>query len=636
MEIRAFAEAVLFSGDLGLKLSAAEGLTDQRPGRPLEGTQQPGRPLWLPLRSDKGVPPAPTPATIADERIRGLALHSFAHHELQALELMALALLRFPDAPSGFRRGLAKILMDEQRHFQLYMARAERWGVGLGDVGVGTFFWDTVADLGTPEDFLAALSLTYEQANLDFASYWEQAFAAVGDDESAAVLRAVHEDEIAHVRHGVAWFGRLCGEATFEAYTKRLVFPLSPGRAKGPVFDRDSRLRAGLDPTFVDELEITNVSRGRPPRMFTFDPFIEERAAGRTPRDSARFVQDDLASLTMFMAHREDVVVARRPSLEVLLPLHRLGVAIPEFVDQIESLGARVLGPEAPWGTVEQVRSVSKLDSFALRKALVTRHPGPLWATELGGVAEHPDQIPLGSNWMAKAPLSASGQHRVLLDHPSAARWVLKQLKQGPLLIEPWCTRLADLSVQLEVGPSGSRQVGVTRFWTTSQGTYRGAVIGPWGEGVSRDLLRSLHGGGQGSQVNQAIATMATFVGDRLWERGVRGPVGIDCMIIEATEGPRLFPVLEVNARATMGRIALELHRSTGLRGGWFHVDDAALKDAGYQDRSAFIGRVRETEGLVFTTDPEHAQRLLTVAALGTNQEQARMAWTSTGMGWPA
>ena len=37
-------------------------------------------------------------------------LHFFANHELLAIELIALALLRFPDADPGWRRGLAAIL----------------------------------------------------------------------------------------------------------------------------------------------------------------------------------------------------------------------------------------------------------------------------------------------------------------------------------------------------------------------------------------------------------------------------------------------------------------------------------------------------------------------------------------------
>ena len=43
--------------------------------------------------------------------------------------------------------------MDEQRHFRMCMDRAEHWGVGLGEVGTGTFFWDTVSELSSQVDF---------------------------------------------------------------------------------------------------------------------------------------------------------------------------------------------------------------------------------------------------------------------------------------------------------------------------------------------------------------------------------------------------------------------------------------------------------------------------------------------------
>ena len=636
MEIRAFAEAVLYSSDLSLKLGSVAGLTDDRPGAAVDIPSAPGRPVDLELRADKPVPAAPTPAGIEDERARGLALHSFAHHELQALELMALALLRFPDAPRGFRRGLAKILMDEQRHFRMYMDRAEHWGVGLGEVGTGTFFWDTVSELSSPVDFLAALSLTYEQANLDFSSYWEDAFRAVDDEESARVLHEVYEDEITHVRHGVAWFGRLAGEVSVESHARRLLFPLSPGRAKGPTFDRQGRVRAGLSQTYIDELEITNVSRGRPPRIFSFDPFLEERAAGRTPKAAVQFVADDLASVLMFLAHREDVVIAERPSLEVLLPLHRLGVDVPQFVPSEDALEGRVLGKAAPWGRVDQVGAVTKCDAHALRCALVAEHPSPLWVEDLGVVCHSLDDVPSGTNLIAKAPLSASGQHRVLLDQPGASRWLTKQLKVGPVLVEPWWERLVDLSVQLELTDDGARNLGVTRFWTSASGSYRGCILGPWSAGLQPELLRALHGGGRGSQVNDALSAMARVVGDALWGRGIRGPVGIDCMVVSSDGTPRLVPILEVNPRTTMGRVSLGIHRSTGLRGGWFHLDDDALRDGGFRDRSAFIQRVRETDGIYFTTDPERAKRVMTVASVDKNIDAAREAWNRLGLEWPS
>ena len=57
---------------------------------------------------------------------RARALHTFLHHELQAAELMAWAILAFPGAPRAFREGLLRIALDETRHMRMYAEQIER------------------------------------------------------------------------------------------------------------------------------------------------------------------------------------------------------------------------------------------------------------------------------------------------------------------------------------------------------------------------------------------------------------------------------------------------------------------------------------------------------------------------------
>jgi hypothetical protein len=390
-----------------------------------------------------------------------------------------------------------------------------------------------------------------------------------------------------------------------------------------------------LSEAFIDEMEITNVSRGRPPRVFHFDPFVEERAAGRTPSQATAFVARDLASVMMFLAHREDVVIAQRPRLSVLRDLHRLGVEIPQFVPSRAELGERLLGAEAPWGTVEQVRRVDKVESLRIRKAVLGAVQGPLWAHCLGRVCRELADAPVGENFIAKSPLSASGQHRVHLEAPTATAWLERRLRQGPVVIEPWYERVADVSLQLDIGEDEARNLGVTRFWTAGSGAYRGAVLGPWSAGMDADALRGLHGGGKGSLINDGLADVGRLVGAELHAMGIRGPVGVDCMVVKQDGAIRFLPVLEVNPRFTMGRVALELHRSTGLRGGWFIVDDAAVTAAGHSDRASFIAAVEGNAAAVFTTDPWSAERVLTVMVGAKNTAVAKASWESLGFDWP-
>ena len=637
MELSAFAEAVLLSTDIDTKLHAPAHFTDDAPGSAIATPKAPGRPAILPMASGHTIPAAPTPTSIEDPTIRGLALHTFANHELQAAELVALALLKFPDAPQGFRRGLAKIITDEQRHFRLYQARAEHWGVGLGDAGVGHFFWDTVAHIDSPADFLAALSLTYEQANLDFAVYWKAAFSAVDDPDTVDVLQTVYEDEITHVRHGLVWFERLAGRCDFETYADKLSFPLSPGRAKGPIFNRQGRELVGFSTDFIDELEIRNVSRGRPPRVFSFDPFIEERLAGRTVPARMAHIQQDLAALQMFLAHSEDVVIARRPSLPTLRSLHQLGFEIPQFAESLTSLGDRELGEARPWGTTDHPQLYDKLWALSQRTAFAQAHPSPMLLPVQGVECHSMAQAEpfLGKAFIAKAPLSASGQHRVLLDKPTAAAWLTRHLSHGPVLIEPWHTRLLDLSVQLDIQDAGPKLLGITRFFTRTAGSYQGALIGPWTRGLTPELARAVHGGAGKGIVQELLEQAGHFIGTQAHAMGHRGPLGIDAMVVQTPEGPRLLPILEVNPRTTMGRIALAITKRASGQGGWFFVSQRQREAAGYPDLTAFTDAVQAAEGLVLTSEPTSANGLVTVLSTAPTWQQAMDAWTALGMTAP-
>ena len=110
----------------------------------------PGRPPGLRFDDARPKPPSPRVADLARLDGRGRVLHGFANHELLALELMARMLLRFPEAPEGWRKGLVVTMQDEQRHLRSYVERMQACGVELGAVPVSSFFWDVLADAPWP------------------------------------------------------------------------------------------------------------------------------------------------------------------------------------------------------------------------------------------------------------------------------------------------------------------------------------------------------------------------------------------------------------------------------------------------------------------------------------------------------
>lgn len=256
MELREFALGVLEAPTLAGKLAAPpRDLTDYDPGDELR-LPEPVRPAELVIETSRRVKTPPV-AGMGDVSQRRRILHAMANHELQAAELFAWALLAFPDAPRAFRLGLLGILVDEQKHCRLYIERLEALGGHFGDTPVTGHFWNQLDDLHTPLEFVCVMGLTFENANLDFAGEYATAAREVGDDETAAVLDIVHRDEIRHVRFGWHWLQHFkAPDATaWDAYNDHVHFPLGPWRARGKVFDRESREAAGIDDSFIEQLE---------------------------------------------------------------------------------------------------------------------------------------------------------------------------------------------------------------------------------------------------------------------------------------------------------------------------------------------------------------------------------------------
>jgi uncharacterized ferritin-like protein (DUF455 family) len=185
---------------------------------------------------------------------RARMIHTFLHHELQAAELMAWAILRFRDAEPEFKHGLLRICLDEIRHLDLYCTLLERRGVKWGAYPVRDWFWQRVPTCSTPLQFVSLMGLGVESANLEHAARFADEFERHGDPEAAHVQRVVEGDEINHVAFGRHWFEKWHGELTFEAWQKELPKPLSPLLMRALPLNRTARERAGVNAAFLDAL----------------------------------------------------------------------------------------------------------------------------------------------------------------------------------------------------------------------------------------------------------------------------------------------------------------------------------------------------------------------------------------------
>ena len=363
MNVIEFAEQVVFGTTLEDKLLIPGRLTldlGQVVGPSVSRIVTPGRPPGLQMRDDRsgGMKP-PSDDKLENEQARGQLLHFLANHELLATELMALVLLKFPNAPHAFRQGILVTLQEEQEHTRMYIRRMKECGIEFGSYPVSGQIWRMIESMQSPMDFVSRLSLTFEQANLDYSHHFATVFRRIGDMPTAEVMQQIYEDEIGHVKHGLHWFRQWKDpeQSDWEAYQSTLEFPMSPQRGLGlrAGFNRQGRKQAGLSDDFIDSIEVFRQSRGRAPTIRWFDPAAESELAGQHSPNELPLMDQlgrDLELVMVAMSKQDDVVLVRKtPSRSFRLKLIDAGFDLPQFLrfEDRASLNVRKLHDFSPW-----------------------------------------------------------------------------------------------------------------------------------------------------------------------------------------------------------------------------------------------------------------------------------------------
>jgi uncharacterized ferritin-like protein (DUF455 family) len=678
MEISDFARQVLFEENLEAKLLDPGSLSDHAPGTGIPVPSAPGRhkSMRFPALGERIRAPLPSVRDLEKTHERGVLLHFFANHELLALELMALTLLRFPDAPHKFRRGIAGTMLEEQRHLRLYLGRMQEFGLDFGHIPVNRYFWDIMAETPSPLTFVTQMSLTLEQANLDFSKYYMDLFATLGDDTTRDILETVYQDEIGHVRHGLHWFRewRSPESSDWEAYKKLLPFPLTPARAKGTFYYTEPRRQAGLTEDFIRELYIYHYSKGRPPRVFWFQPeFEEEISLGQKdfiPGKALKTIKHDLAILMLFLTTQDDVVIVpERPTTEFLMQLKEAGFDGCQVALDIRELDGRLVRSFEPWGKSPSAMRLAQSSTATLMEqhpegspSLWESKPGQpqisskIWAKQLaqkhlphmtpGRVADSLDEVmrllttyDAASTVLIKAPYGTAGRNAIRLradSTPSTQQlgWLRKILAtQKAVVVEPLLDKVADFSMQISVGSDEKECVGLTRFMTNARGQYIGHILGRKLDGLPADVVRAYHEQNIPEQMQRAGQLVAT----ELAQAGYRGPAGIDALMYRDATGVHLYPIVEVNTRYTMGRIALALDRRihASVPAQWRHLALTEIQRQGHASFATFAETISQgvpltqknhclMSGIVFTNDPKTAQGVLSILFVG--EEAVRRA----------
>jgi hypothetical protein len=201
-----------------------------------------------------------------------------------------------------------------------------------------------------------------------------------------------------------------------------------------------------------------------------------------------------------------------------------------------------------PFSTVARVNS--KLWSHALEAELGLALPCAATARTFEELQEAIARAcPLaGDKWVIKSPFGFAARERVLgrgpvLEEPQG-RWAKRRLSKGETLIfQPWLEVRREYGVVMLITEDGACEIqGISDLQTNGAGTGTGYILGrPPAPHRVAELER-----------------IALIAGARLFNEGYSGPAGIDAL--EHARG--LHPLLEINARYTMGFVALAVERS--------------------------------------------------------------------------
>jgi uncharacterized ferritin-like protein (DUF455 family) len=627
MNITEFAEQIVFGKTIEQKLASPGRLSidpNRRQRKPVGRIVAPGRPYGLEMRTGpKGNTPPPHDNTLENETERGKLLHFLANHELLATELMALVLLKFPDAPHAFRQGVLVTLQEEQAHTQMYIDRMRDCGVEFGTYPVSGQFWQIIEPMQSPMDFVSRLSLTFEQANLDFSQHFAKVFKRIGDNETAAVLEQIYLDEIGHVQHGLEWFRQWKdpAQSDWDAYQDSLEFPMSPQRGRAPSiqFNRDGRKRAGLTEDFIDAIEVFRQSRGRATSVRWFDAGAELELTGTVDAKSGSLVDQlnrDLELIMLPLAKADDVLLVNQmPSRELKKHLSDSGFPLPEFVlkKKREPLLERKLHDVSPWAwTPNSCLTAKEFDATVrhrspnwqentadlYRKSWSTSRLSQ-WLTEGQRLDESDDSIaefccgpevvgqPIHSieelesarsairergfeSLVFKPDMSASGRGQKRLPtggdlNPHDLRWLTSFFgnKNQPAcaVVEPELDRVFDFSMLWKF-PLGSTEP-VFQDWNQQ-------IIGPGRKYIGSVLDKSLFGcspeirrfflSNKCGKVNRVATWLQNRLAPILREQKFTGPFGVDAMIYRDLTGQlKIKPMVELNPRTTMGHVSLAI-----------------------------------------------------------------------------
>ncbi|MCK5639846.1 MAG: ferritin-like domain-containing protein [Gammaproteobacteria bacterium] len=225
-------------------------LTESAPPEPIGEPGRPEKPLMVMPRKL----PRRKPNSIEG---RAVLFHALTHIEFNAINLGLDAVYRFRDMPEDFYSDWLQVADEEASHFTMLRDHLLTLGHDYGDFPAHNGLWEMAQK--TAHDVMVRMALVprcLEARGLDVSPGIKAKLQQNGDEEGAALLDIILQDEIGHVAIGNRWFNYLCEQRKLEPMPtfEQLINKYMKGQLRGP-FHMDARRAAGFSEEELTYLE---------------------------------------------------------------------------------------------------------------------------------------------------------------------------------------------------------------------------------------------------------------------------------------------------------------------------------------------------------------------------------------------
>ncbi len=238
---------------------------------------------------------------------------------------------------------------------------------------------------------------------------------------------------------------------------------------------------------------------------------------------------------------------------------------------------------------------------------------------------------------VVKEALGLAGHNAIRLWEPEISkaqrRWMEIATGNGRrLVVEPWLERAQDFSVQLEMTGRGLQLRGYTGLINDRRGQFQANYAAPnYDRRIPSEVTKCFRKPADiFARFHHLYEQIFSLLEVELRRAGFLGPIGIDAFVYRTSQNEyRLKPIVEINPRYTMGRLAVELmkHTAPGSHGLFRLVSRAQGRAAGFENFAAYAHSLSEKfplhlegepvprirEGALFLNEPARAQACLAV-----------------------